>query len=127
MRRWYIGAALILAALLTVPAGAQYDNQPPTPSVPVFKQYTITATATSLCSSGILDSSHIPNKVTIKNANGAANAAYIGGQTVANTPTGAGIELAADQAYTFTRQAPCEIYIVGTANAANIAFIVAEY
>jgi len=94
---------------------------------PAFAQYTITATATSLASSGILNNKRIPSKLTVKNADGAANACYLGPQTMSNSPTLAGIELGAGDSYTFEYQAPSEIFIVGTANAANIAFIVAEY
>lgn len=127
-RRSFVGAlVLTVLALVSAPGGAQYVNDPPTPGIPVFVQYTLTAGAVALSDSTILNSTSIPKKLTIKNANGAANVCYLGGALVANTPTGAGIELAADQAYTFTNQMPSQIFIVGTVNAANIAFIVAEY
>jgi hypothetical protein len=126
LRKRAILALIAALALLVMPGVAQETN-PPAASVPVFVQYTMSATATALCSSSILNNTAIPNRITVKNASGAANAVYLGGQLVANTPANAGVELAADQAYTFTRQAPCSIYIVGTVNAANIAFITAEY
>lgn len=107
--------------------GAQYVVPTRQPSVPLHVQYTITATATALSDSDILNSTQAPKKLTIKNASGAANNCFLGSEVVANTPANAGVELAAGQAYTYSYQAPNEIYLVGTANAANIAFIVAEY
>ena len=97
------------------------------PAEPQFAQYTITATATALSDSSILNSTAIPKRLTVKNADGAANACYLGTQVVSNTPTNAGVELGAGDSYTFENKAPGGIYIVGTANAANIAFVVAEY
>lgn len=94
---------------------------------PKHVQYTITATATALSSSGILNSKVVPKKLTVKNASGAANACYLGDETVANTPANAGVQLEAGAAYTWNNVAPDKLYIVGTANAANIAYIEAEY
>lgn len=100
-----------------------------------FKQYTITGTAASLTS--IFDSSaemvsknlHFKSAI-IKNASGAANNLYVGGSTVTNAPANAGIELAAgqgviigDSAGNVVAGSTDKIYLVGTANAANIAFI----
>lgn len=95
---------------------------------PTGVQYTITATATALNSSSILGDARIPPaRITVKNASGAANACYLGGPDVANTPANALVQLEAGAAFTFRYQHPSTIYIVGTANAANIAFIEAEY
>ncbi len=94
---------------------------------PRFRQYAITAVATPLSDAAILNDSRAPRKLTVKNANGAANACYLGRQDVAATPANAGVELGAGNTYTFTDQSPAAIYIIGTAAAGNIAFIVAEY
>ena len=94
-------------------------------------QYTITATAANLTSILGLTANQPSNsikEVVIKNATGAANALYVGPSTVANTPADARVELAANQAWS---AGPHDgyylntdmIYLVGTANAANIAFI----
>src|SRR3972149_6069196 len=93
---------------------------------PEFRQYTITATATALSAAAILGDSRAPRKLTVKNADGAANACYLGSSNVAATPTSAGIELGAGDSYTFNDQSPAAIFIIGTPPAANIAFIVAE-
>jgi hypothetical protein len=106
---------------------ASYVQHRETPEVPKFVQYTLTASAAALSGSTLLDDTTPPKKLTIKNANGAANAVYLGGSGVTNVPAAAGIELAANQSYTFEYKSPAHIYIVGTVNAANIAFITAEY
>lgn len=95
------------------------------PNIPIFAQYTLTASAAAL--SGIIGYTQTPARLTIKNSDGAANAVFLGGATVANTPANAGIQLGPGQAWTFLDQSPARIFIVGTVNAANIAFIVAEY
>lgn len=97
------------------------------PGRPIFVQYTITATAVALSAAAILGTKWTPKKLTVKNASGAANNAYLGPSTVTNVPANAGIELAAGQSFTFEDQGPEEIFIVGTAAAANIAFIEAEW
>lgn len=97
----------------------------PDSNIPVFAQYTLTASAVSL--SSILGNTFPPARLVVKNADDAANKLYLGGQTVANTPAAAGIELGAGQSYMFYDQAPAKIFIVGTVNAANIAFITAEH
>lgn len=101
----------------------------PNPGTPVFVQYTITASPVQLSAiaGGLLNQRTPPSAITVKNASGAANNCYLGPSTVANTPTNAGIELAAGQSYTFVGQELIAIYIVGTVNAVNIAFICAEY
>lgn len=106
---------------------ATYTAEFVEPDRPIFKQYTITATATALSDSTILGFRMSPKKLTVKNADGAANACYLGSSIVAATPAAAGIELGAGDSYTFENKAPSEIFIVGTANAANIAFICAEF
>ena len=95
--------------------------------VPSHKQYTITATATQVGGSSILNNPSVCRLLTVKNADGAANACYIGPSTVANTPALAGVELGAGDSITYEDVAPNELYIVGTANAANIAFFEAQY
>jgi len=96
------------------------------PSSPVSVQYTLTASAAAL--SGILNSGPVPPKrLTVKNAEGAANNVYLGGSNVTNTPANAGVILGAGDSYTYENQGPAEVFIVGTVNAANIAFIVAEW
>jgi hypothetical protein len=95
-------------------------------------QYTLTATAATLTDALSLTGNLHFAKITIKNATGAANAAFIGNSTsLDNTPTAALMELAADQAYTFGGDgrgyySSDEIYVVGTVNAANILFITLE-
>ncbi len=121
----YLGSALALAllvlGLVIGPVKAQVVQ------VPLFVQYALTAGAVPLSDSTILNTTQVARKITVKNASSGANNAYVGGELVANTPAAAGIELAAGQAYTFTNLSPASIYVVGTVNAANIAFIVAEY
>lgn len=92
---------------------------------PKFAQWTVTATATTVAS--LLDEDRTPSRLTVRNATGGANAVYFGGSQVANTPANAGGEIPAGQEHTFHYQSPVEIYLVGTANAANIVFITAEY
>lgn len=106
---------------------ATYVMEPVDPDKSSGKQYTITATATALSSSGILNSRYPVKKLTVKNADGAANACYLGPATVTNAPANADVELGAGDSYTYHNVSPGEIYIVGTANAANIAFVKAEY
>lgn len=89
-------------------------------------QYTITATATNLTT--ILGVRTWCSEVKIRNATGAANALYVGGATVANTPANAYMQIAAGTTETFAGRPQDKIstdsvYLVGTANAANIAFI----
>ena len=71
------------------------------------------------------------SKITVKNAEGAANSGYAGKSNVANTPANAPIELAANQSYTWGGDgrgyfSTDDIYLVGTVNAANIWFICLE-
>lgn len=106
---------------------ATFVRTPHPPQKPVFAQYAITATATALSATAILGDAETPRKLTIKNADGAANICYLGSQAVTATPANAGVELGAGDSYTFDYQSPTEIFIIGTANAANIAFITAEY
>lgn len=93
-------------------------------------QYPLTAVATRLSTIFSLPQTEI-NKLTvltIKNAKDAANKMYIGGSDVTNVPANAHIELAPGEMYTFSADIgwlidPEDIYLVGTVNAANIAFI----
>ena len=71
------------------------------------------------------------SKITIKNASGAANSAYVGNSNVTNVPANAHLELAAGESYTFGGDgkgyySSDDIYLVGTVNAANIWFIQLE-
>lgn len=95
-------------------------------------QWTVSSTAASV--RGALSIPDVPertifSKVTVKNADGAANAMYCGRSNVTNTPANACIELGAGDSYTFGGKEAVninEIFMVGTANAANIAFIALE-
>ena len=71
------------------------------------------------------------SKITIKNADGAANAAYSGNSDVTNVPANAHQQLSAGQSYTIGGDgrgyfSSDDIYLVGTVNAANIWFIQLE-
>jgi hypothetical protein len=91
---------------------------------PGFVQWTVAATATQL-------DSLIPagpwSKISVKNAEGAANPVYVGPSTVTNVPANAGAELSANQAIDFDRSQfdvrTDKVYLVGTVAGANIVFI----
>lgn len=99
----------------------------------LFKQYSLTAGAVALNDSTILGAI-LPVGITkvkqlvIRNATGAANLMYGGGSAVTNVPANAGFQIAAATDRDF---GPLDMYsidlrdifIVGTVNAANIAFI----
>lgn len=93
----------------------------------VFKKWTVSGSPTSLTS--ILGYSYARefSRITIKNAQGAANVLLVGG---ADVDTNAGLELAANQGYVFERGddggrmiSSDDVYLVGTAAAGNVAFI----
>lgn len=93
-------------------------------------QYALTAVAAKLSTILSLSDgeSAMLKALTIKNASSAANKMYIGDSNVTNAPANAHIELAAGESYTFYSGEgwlvnPEDIYLVGTVNAANIAFI----
>ena len=94
------------------------------------KQYTITATAAKLTTiMGFAEIKHLKHLI-IRNATGATAALYVGKSDVLNTPANAGMQIAAgvtEEIGPFDLNAinTEEIYLVGTANAANIAYIVA--
>lgn len=93
-----------------------------------FAQYALTASAATLTSIFGLSRTFRAQQVDIKNASGAVNSVYLGGSGVTNVPANAGVELGAGQAWTgMPSQGRAlntdEIYVVGTVNAANIAFI----
>lgn len=99
-------------------------------AVSVGGQWAIQATATKLSTIlGITDESQkMLKRLSIKNTKGAANFLYIGNSDLTNTPTNAHIELDANQSYDFYSGEGWlvntdDIYLVGTVNAANIAFI----
>ncbi len=99
----------------------------------LFSQYALTASAVALNDSTILGTV-LPAGITkvkslnIRNATGAANPIYGGKSNVTNTPTNAGFQIAAATDLSF---GPFDnyildlrdIFIVGTVNAANIAFL----
>lgn len=101
-------------------------------------QYVITASAVNITNALSLAGGPRPTggtparKITIKNAAGAANILYIGPSTVTNVPANARAELSAGQSYTFGPYGDSlstttdDVFLVGTANAANIAFISIE-
>jgi hypothetical protein len=94
-------------------------------------QYLITATATNITDALSLTGNLHFAKITIKNADGAGNTLYIGNSNVTAVPANAHLELAAGKAYTFGGDglglySSSDIYLIGTADAANIAFIQLE-
>lgn len=94
-------------------------------------QYAVTATATNLRTAlGAQVSADVIHvrQCTIKNAAGALNPAFVGGSGVTNVPANARDEISAGTRITLGTgdAAPLkidDIYVVGTANAANILFI----
>ena len=93
-------------------------------------QYALTATAASLTDALSLTGNLHFSKITIKNANGAANAFFHGNSDVTVTTNAHG-ELVANQGYTFGGDGhgyynASDIFLIGTANAANIAYIQLE-
>ena len=99
----------------------------------LFGQYSLTAGAVALSDATILGAV-LPSGITkvkqliIRNATGAANPIYVGKSNVTNAPANAGFQIAAATDYSL---GPFEayyldlrdIFIVGTVNAANIAYI----
>jgi hypothetical protein len=91
-------------------------------------QVAASTTATTVTAALGLSAGKDVRKLTIKNAAGAANKLYLGDSDVTNVPENAHVELSADQAYEYWsseshRVNTSDVYIVGTVNAANIAFI----
>lgn len=95
-------------------------------------QYAVTATATSITDALSLTGNRFFTKIVVKNAEGAANSLYLGNSNVTNVPANAHVELGQGVSFTFGGDAgqgyydTDSIYLVGTANAANIAFISLE-
>lgn len=94
----------------------------------ISEQYVITATATKLTTALGFTAKVYCQQIQIKNAAGGTAKLYIGDSTVTNVPANAGAELSAGETWTKypseTRTVSSdEVYLVGTANAANIAFI----
>lgn len=90
-------------------------------------QYSLTASAASLTS--ILGAKYYCRQIKIRNATGAANPLYLGPSTVTNAPANAYLQITAGVTEDFSGWPTNslntdEIFIVGTVNAANIAFIV---
>ncbi len=93
----------------------------------LFGQYAITTTATPLSTAVSALSGYKFKQITVKNAKGAANLAYLGNSSVSTTAN-AGVELDANQGFTFYSGEgwlvdPSKIYIIGTASASNIAYV----
>jgi hypothetical protein len=91
-------------------------------------QYVITATATNITTALSLGSKMYCRQIDIKNADAATAALYLGGSTVTNVPASAYAQIPAGKAWSGVAVSTeslntDEIYLVGTANAANIAFI----
>ena len=94
-------------------------------------QYPLTASAVSLTTALSLTGNLHFSKITIKNAEAAANTMYIGNSDVTAVPANAHLELALKQSYTYGGDgqgyySSDDIYLIGTVNAANIAFIQLE-
>jgi hypothetical protein len=91
-------------------------------------QYAVTSTATNVSTILSLSPGLRLKKLTIKSAKAGANQVYLGDSNVTNAPENAHAELSADQAYEYWsgechRINTDDVYIVGTAGAANIVFI----
>lgn len=91
-------------------------------------QYTITATATNLTTILGLSAGMDCRQIDIKNATLATAPLFLGKSNVTNTPANAFAQIAPGQAWSDIAPAngklsTNEVYLVGTANAANIAFI----
>jgi len=90
-------------------------------------QYAATASAVSVTAALGLSVGVYIKKLTIKNAGGAANKAYLGDSDVTTT-TNAHVELSADQSYDYWsgeshRVNTDDVYVIGTVNATNILYI----
>ena len=90
----------------------------------IFKKYVLTGAAAAFSVAALLNTTESPRRIVIQNASGAANEFWLGGADVA---TNAGREVVAAAEFIFENQDPAEIYIIGTVNAANIAYITAEF
>ena len=95
-------------------------------------QYTISASPVQLTTALGLKEGVWLRTLSIKNAKNAANILYVGKGNVAATPANAHVELDAGESYDFYSGIGSmintdEIYLVGTANAANIAFITGAF
>lgn len=93
-----------------------------------FSQFPVTATATSLSTIFSFSPKRYARQIDIKLAGAAVNNAYVGPSTVTNVPANAGVELTAGQAWSDIAPTGLnintdEVFVVGTANAANILFI----
>ena len=99
----------------------------------LFSQYALTASAVALSDATILGAV-LPTGITkvkqiiVRNATGAANLIYGGKSNVTNAPANAGFQITAATELIFGPFGAYyldlrEIFIVGTVNAANIAFI----
>ena len=91
-------------------------------------QWTVAGTATQLTTALGLKESVWLRSLSIKNAAGAANSLYVGKANVTASPANAHVELAAGESFDWFSSVgnlinTDEIYMIGTANAANIAFI----
>src|SRR5688572_27129882 len=91
-------------------------------------QYAVTGTAVNITTALSLPARMYVRQLDIKNADGATAAAYVGGSNVTAVPANAWVQLAAGQAWSDVATEANHVhtdavYLVGTANAANILFI----
>lgn len=93
----------------------------------IFKTYTVTGSAVALSGSTALNTTAIPRKLSIQNASGAADAAYVGPPTVDATGANAGRELVAGEDVEVRGQDPARVYVIGTVDAANLLYITAQF
>jgi len=93
----------------------------------IFKTYTVTGAAVALSGSTALNTTAIPRKLSIQNASGAADAAYVGPAAVGAAGANAGRELAAGEDTDLRGQDPADVYVIGTVDAANLLYITAQF
>ena len=93
----------------------------------IFKTYTMTAAAVALSGATALNTTASPRKLTIQNAAGASDTAYLGGSGVTAAGANAGRELAAGASVELRNQDPAEIYVIGVVDAANLLYITAQF
>jgi len=91
-------------------------------------QYALAASAVKLTTALGLPEGVWLRTLSIRNAKGAANKMYIGKANVTASPANAHVELDAGESYDWyspfgSQINTDELYLIGTVNAANIAFI----
>jgi len=93
----------------------------------IFKTYTMTAGAVALSDATALNTTASPRKLTVQNAAGASDTAYLGGSGVTALGADAGRELAAGVDAELRNSDPSEIYVIGVVDAANLLYITAQF